>query len=79
MDPPSIPRISGDVVWEYDWTLLLKDEEFVCCAFVSCSKSDWDESNSNDSAGSLTAMVVASWPIFSRLRSRSNASRKRRS
>lgn len=51
----------------------------VCWALVSCSNSDWLESNSNDRAGSLTATVVASWPIFSRLRSRSSASRKRRS
>lgn len=56
-----------------------KVELLVCCAFVSCSNSDWLESNSNERAGSLTATVVASWPIFSRLRSRSRASRNRRS
>jgi len=71
-----ISRMSGDVLWYEGCTLLLNDEEFVCCALVSCSKSDCDESNSKESAGSLTAMVVASWPIFSRFRSRSRASRK---
>ena len=56
--------------------LAANDDVFACCAFVNCSKRDCVESNSKDKAGSLTALVVASWPIFSLLRSRSSASKK---
>ncbi len=57
----SVARNTGEVDWEYaEEALAEKDEVFTCCAFVSCSKSDCDESNSNDKAGSETAIVVAS-------------------
>ena len=76
----SIARITGDVDcdcdWEYEGCCAEKEEELACWALVSCSKSDWDESNSNDKAGSLTATVVASCPIFSLFKSLSRASRK---
>lgn len=54
-------RNTGEVDWEYaEEAFAEKDEVFACCAFVSCSNSDCDESNSNDKAGSETAIVVAS-------------------
>ena len=76
----SIARITGDVDCDWDCEnedcCAEKDEELACWALVSCSNSDWDESNSKDKAGSLTATVVASCPIFSLFKSRSSASRK---